>query len=340
MSDTSAEPWSDNRYAPQIPLWAYIGEKSNLAGTMIGAMSYGVVVVLFFHCMGALLDPTNRTNKGIKWALVAHTVATFLFVTVATGMNFDYQSIAYIDNREFPGTSGHAPGPIGYQDSIFAHADNVVPNIMFLLNTCLTDGLLLYRCYLVYTMNYWVVVIPCLMYLTSLAMGITLVYQTSQPLHFIRNAITFDFGIPYFSIALAFNILVTLMIVLRLVFHTRDFRKATGVSAGSDGIYKAVLTMFIESCALYAVSFICFFASWGINSPAAFVTFPILVETQVIAPFLIILRVANRRALTTNAAAPGKTSSIRFGSRGKLTDGSGTLFEEHPMSSIGTGGDV
>ena len=42
---------------------------------------------------------------------------------------------------------------------------------------------------------------------------------------------------------------------------------------------------------------------------------------QVIAPFLIILRVANRNAVTSATAVSGSVSSIHFRSREKLTDG-------------------
>lgn len=59
---------------------------------------------------------------------------------------------------------------------------------------------------------------------------------------------------------------------------------------------------------------------------------------QVIAPLLIILRVADRRALKGTATAPGNpVSEIRFGSQGKSTGAIGTL-DEHLTSSAGTDG--
>lgn len=47
-----------------------------------------------------------------------------------------------------------------------------------------------------------------------------------------------------------------------------------------------------------------------------------MVTYQVISPFLIILRVANRRALTSDAIVSGNVSSLRFDGQGKLTGGS------------------
>lgn len=102
----------------------------------------GIVIVLFFQCMNALLNPVNRAWGGIKWPLVAHTVAIFSFVTIYTAMNLNLQLISFVDNREFPGGGVLSPGPLGYQFFIYSKAISIVPNLTFLLNNWLADGLL------------------------------------------------------------------------------------------------------------------------------------------------------------------------------------------------------
>ena len=92
--------------------------------------------------MGTLLNPPDRARGGVKWGLAAHTAAMFLFVTISSAASFDLYSIALVDNREFPGLSIFAPGPFGYLDYINTAAVSVVPNVMFVLNTCLADGFL------------------------------------------------------------------------------------------------------------------------------------------------------------------------------------------------------
>ena len=111
--------------------------------TLFIRLILGIVIVLFFHCMAALLDPGNRRREGTKWGLVAYTAVMFSFVTVFTAMNLNIQSIAFIDNREFPGIEGVLPpGPLGYQWFVYSRALSVIPNVMFLLNNWLADGLL------------------------------------------------------------------------------------------------------------------------------------------------------------------------------------------------------
>ena len=57
-------------------------------------------------------------------------------------MNLNTKSICYIDNREFPGTSALPSGPFGYGIIVYSKAINLVPNVMFLLNNWLADGVL------------------------------------------------------------------------------------------------------------------------------------------------------------------------------------------------------
>ena len=103
----------------------------------------GILIVLFFKCMAALLNPTNRRRWGIKWGLVSYVAAMFSFVTVLTAMDVNNLSDSYIDNREFPGVDGVLlPGPPGYQTLIDYKAPTVIPNLMFLLNNWMADGLL------------------------------------------------------------------------------------------------------------------------------------------------------------------------------------------------------
>ena len=111
--------------------------------TLFAPLIPGILVVLFFQCMAALLSPANRKKEGIKWGLVSYTVAMFSFATVLTGMQLDIRSISFIDNREFPGVKGVAPpGPLGYQSFIWSGALTLVPNLMFILNNWLADAYL------------------------------------------------------------------------------------------------------------------------------------------------------------------------------------------------------
>ena len=101
-----------------------------------------MLIVLFFQCMAALLNPAHRKGEGIRWGLVSYTLATFSLVTVYTGMSLHLQSLAFIDNREYTDHDGTLLGPLGYRSAMRLTVIDAVPNLMFCLNNLLADGLL------------------------------------------------------------------------------------------------------------------------------------------------------------------------------------------------------
>ena len=84
----------------------------------------------------------------------------------------------------------------------------------------------------------------------------------------------------YYSICLSLNILLTLMIAVRLLVHTRNLRKATGVLSGSSGLH-TVVTMIVESYALYAAALIGYIVPWAVNSSVVLFLSQVLGAIQV-----------------------------------------------------------
>ena len=91
----------------------------------------------------------------------------------------------------------------------------------------------------------------------------------------------FDLDISYFSISIALNVLLTLMIGIRLILHSRKLRKSLGTPTRASGLYKAIVTMLVESSALYAVSSLLYVGLWGANSTVSDIFLQIFIEAQV-----------------------------------------------------------
>ena len=163
MAHSSQTPWSNDPNAPQLPTWLHLIEKAFLAGFFIGAISYGaltpppgnlcsprrfnpiflgIVVALFFECMRVLLSPSNTIKRSVKWALIVHTLALFLVLTVAFGIDASHLFLGFIGNRQSPGNDYFPPGPLGYDDLLGFTAATTVFDATWPLNQWLDDGLL------------------------------------------------------------------------------------------------------------------------------------------------------------------------------------------------------
>ena len=147
------------------------------------------------------------------------------------------------------------------------------------------------------------------------------------------------------------------MIIIRLIVHIRNIRNATGASDGPGGL-RTVVMMLIESYALYAGVLLAYTIPWALDSWVAFLFSRLIGSvqvrftirnavlvlpsnygcTQVIAPYLITLQVAKRRAMTSESIS-GTAESIQFRSQGS-TDGDGTLPDGDPVSATEVNGEA
>ena len=197
---------------------------------------------------------------------------------------------------------------------------------------------------------------------TDTALGIAYIHEIDIALG--RSSTFTDLFFSYYFVAFALNVLLTLLIIIRILWHRRNFQNAVGTSAGVSGLYTTVVTMLVESCAPYTVSSMLYLIPMATNSNVALVfgwaSGPLQVRTtfalflmhrnigtlsgrccvQVIAPYLIILRVANRRALTSNSLTSRAVGSIQFVSQGGLSGDNGSFPDGGPTRPVGIDDDV
>jgi len=148
-------------------------------------------------------------------------------------------------------------------------------------------------------MNHWAMALPSLMYLGSVgayfgfstnrrrSSGDNIVNTATGTLMFISQALGSHSsvgGIPnpmvlFLSISISLNILLTLMIVIRLILHTKNIRATMDSPAGVNTLYKTITTVLVESSALYAVTSLLVVGQSRSGLADAFL--PILAEIQV-----------------------------------------------------------
>ena len=87
--------------------------------------------------------------------------------------------------------------------------------------------------------------------------------------------------VPYLSISLSLNIILTLMIVVRLILYGKNVRATMGSPGGIGGVYRTISTMLIESSALFAVSSLLVIVPLAAGSLVAKTFYSILAQTQV-----------------------------------------------------------
>ena len=90
-----------------------------------------------------------------------------------------------------------------------------------------------------------------------------------------------NLSITYTSISLSFNVILTLVFLVRFVLRHGNIRAATGSPTGLSGLCKTTATMFIESSALYAINSLLLIGVRGASSSAEAIFLPVLGQVQV-----------------------------------------------------------
>ncbi|KZV91470.1 hypothetical protein EXIGLDRAFT_750135 [Exidia glandulosa HHB12029] len=291
-----------------MQLWL---ERSWMSGVLLGAVAYGVHATLFFTALTLLLQ-RNRTGKLKDWTWIAYICILFITSSMGNGAQMRALQVGFIDERNFPG----GPGVWVARTTAFV---GVFCNSVYVVNSWFQDGLLLYRFWIIMEGNKLLIALPALVYTTAIvlntavpAIGITIINILTHPGQTIHAQTAADLLTAYFTISVAFNVLLTVAIVTKLLIARKRLGKYLGDGLGT---YVSVSAMLIESAALYSSIGIILVVVHGIKSPVQNLVLPTLSQVQSIAPLLIIMRVAQGRAWSAETGArvgAARTSSFAF----------------------------
>ncbi|KAG2068827.1 hypothetical protein BDR04DRAFT_1056343 [Suillus decipiens] len=305
-----------------------LAEKGWLQGTVVSAVAYGIDVALYFMCFHLLLRQMNRTNYKKHLPLLIYISTTFILSTLFMAALANFTQLAFIQYRDYPG------GPNAFENTMFGIPVDNLGNVCGFLTMILSDGLVVWRCMVIYRgcmVPMWIIMLfPCLMFAASIAMGIMWLLQvtTNSPYFSSTNI---NYTVPYLSLSLALNIIITIVIVLRLLTYRYRISRALGSSYGTQ--YTSIAAMIIESAALYSAFSVAFLTLFNLNNPISETFIEALTQVQIIAMLLIVFRVAQGKGWSQDTMSRVMTSrpsvqAIRMGDLGYgLRDGSKTLAD-------------
>lgn len=285
-------------YGPQEDSTTIFYERTFLAGIFVQGVGYGAQLVLYIMCVRYLWRE-RKSRGGAMLFLIAYItlllVLLSLWVAVATWTAEDM----YINNRNFPG------GPWAYFMSTQYLPENVIFIISLFALTFLSDFLVLWRCWVIWTsfesrlVAYMVVSFPVLVQVASFVVGTIWCLQSSLPGHSPYSQTSINLGISFYATSISVNVVVTILITLRLYLHRRVLLDTLPPVHAKQ--YLSIATILVESAALYSISALAFIISYALNNPINQIFLTLSPPCQQIAGYLIILRVVRGQAWNSRA---------------------------------------
>ncbi|KAF8212692.1 hypothetical protein K438DRAFT_1804957 [Mycena galopus ATCC 62051] len=265
--------------------WANLQDE--VCTAIMDILLYGVFIVLFCVAMHLLY---RRKTSG-RTTLLALTVVMALLATAQFSLHIATTSLALrlLHMAITDGQLDIPPHPTGveglYWSLVFAQ------DVVLVTNTVLTDGLLIYRCYLVWGRPSKVfIVIPILLMLGTLATG----YVTSYDEDYENNS-----NAPYhldprivFALNLFSNFVLMMLTAGRIWWVTRAQRAVFGT--GFTPRYNAAIAIILESGAIYCCGLVFQVIALSMQSStdtAVYLSHGTIGQLVNIVPTLIIVRV-------------------------------------------------
>ncbi|KAG5653910.1 hypothetical protein H0H81_009502 [Sphagnurus paluster] len=96
-------------------------------------------------------------------------------------------------------------------------------------------------------------------------MGALWTLQSSQPGLSFYSALPVAYGTSYYTLSLGLNIILTILITIRLLIHRRNILATLPEEHAKD--YVSLMTIIIESAALYSVFAFLFLITYAVDHP-------------------------------------------------------------------------
>ncbi|TRM59077.1 hypothetical protein BD626DRAFT_409791 [Schizophyllum amplum] len=262
--------------ASDVPL-----DTAGIISTVLEGVLYGLS--LFMGAATVWVLKRNRKWKDVNKAMLV--ISFFLFAFSTTHLCIDmkrvYQGLVkYRDT--YPG------GPVAFFSDV-SQETFVSKNGVYTAHTALGDGVVIYRCYMVWR-KIWIIILPLLLWCSVLATGIGTVYTIGQVTAESGNifaSTTASWITSFYATTLSCNFVATAILAFRLWSVERGVNRSR---TARSNIWP-VLMIVIDAGVLYSVTLLCALCLFASESHAQYIVLDMVTPIISISFYMVLLRV-------------------------------------------------
>jgi hypothetical protein len=247
--------------------------------SVLEGILYGFSVLMF---VGAIWIMTyKRRACDVNRPAVAVATLLFLLSTAHVVVGIIRIEDGLVTYREtFPG------GSVAF----FADASQktwVVKNAIITLQTLLGDGVVIYRCYVVWQ-SVWIIIIPCMMWCGIAVLGIFAVYEFSQAPSNNLFTKTGHLVAAFIILTLATNLLSSGLLAYRIWMSERS---VSGIRATKGKM--PLLRVLVDGAILYSAALCSSIICFALSNNGLYVMADLNVPTISITFYMVFIRIAS-----------------------------------------------
>jgi len=258
------------------------GDKAEFIAVWLEALLYGIYFNYFLSSIGLLT--WRRSSKRINWRLIFVAFGIYVLATGHLIVSFCRGVEAFIYQRDQNG------GPLAYYNDLRTALEVSQASTQVAISF-LGDSMVIYRVWVVYSRNYWVLILPFLSLIGTTVASITSVFYIGQASS--KNTVFYmpklETWLPaFFALTFSTSILCSLLIVGRLWYIRRKVR----FSRAMDTL-TTVLRIVIESASIYSLTMLLYLSTYVSKLNVSIIIGDMVSPVIGIAFSLIIVRVHN-----------------------------------------------
>lgn len=263
-----------------------------IGALFIGSLFYGLYLPTLFFCLRCLLWHTSRSN--VHWLILLAGLTLFISSTLNLGVGMLRSVRAFLQCTD--------PAGVHAFDNVSDWV-NVTRTVTTFVNIFVGDGILIYRCWIVWCRNYYIIILSLILYFGNLSCAAVIVWREVNIQ--APSLVNVDLMKPFFlantALTIPLNVITTVLIVFRIWrvdsestkyrrFQRQESRKPKPTTLHS------IIRIIVESGLLYTATAVISFCTYVTNSNAFYIATSL--ETQIIgiAFNLIVIRAHNRSA--------------------------------------------
>ncbi|PBK96221.1 hypothetical protein ARMGADRAFT_1077725 [Armillaria gallica] len=247
----------------------------NFNRTILESLLQGLYTVIIAITLWTTFSTPKKSGNSFLLTVV---ITLYILTTVDFGVSWAYQRRAFIQNGDNFFTVFFALQAVGP----WLKAYQLVGSISGGISTFIVDITVIWRCWVLWGRRWLIVLILGLCAIVGIIAQSLQIRGTFIDTGNTGGSVAFiDWTLIYLSLTLATTLLCTLLIVYRIV------RLASGVSS-----YGKIVEIVVESSAMYSLTLIVYLVLVARNLESAYYADTIKAYIKVIAPTLLIGRVA------------------------------------------------
>ncbi|KAJ6518398.1 hypothetical protein DFH09DRAFT_998263 [Mycena vulgaris] len=290
---------------------------ARLVALFVSCVLYGILLMTFIPSIRSLLCSASqkfqfKQRADIKFPIVAATSIMFLVSSVSVVLSLQSVIDAFVDYKG-PG------GALEFYDTVNAGWKHWIVAIEDTVQVITGDGLLIYRCYVIYDRNWRVVILPGISWLAMTALSITSsYYEAALPgAKRLNDHIT----IPVLSVTLFLTFttsVITTYLIVRRLFTVEYKTKLHG--ATQTHFLTRVAMIFFETGMIYTLSVVAALGVYLSGSNLEYVATLALIHIIPITCNLLLIRVEGINRIGPHGTPSNRSRSTPF-SRPPATEG-------------------